>query len=45
MKCEPPQRRVADGGPTPHGVGGLKFAVAGLLVMLGTVPPRTGWVD
>ena len=32
-------------GPTPHGVGGLKFVGDVHEHTHGHVPPRTGWVD
>ena len=32
-------------GPTPHGVGGLKFIYSVVTLRWRTVPPLTGWVD
>ena len=32
-------------GPTPHGVGGLKYFSVGCYTEMHYVPPRTGWVD
>ena len=32
-------------GPTPHGVGGLKYIENVIISVAMIVPPLTGWVD
>ena len=32
-------------GPTPHGVGGLKYIKNVIISVAIIVPPLTGWVD